>query len=104
MATPGMWYFREYLLRSSSLHDLGNLRLGRGVYIILSGPLPGCQESGIYAGEIESRVKSNNLSVVHFLLRNANLVVEARTGESYILMFLGKFRMSSLMKDEPALP
>jgi len=58
-------HFRENLLGSSLLHDLGDLRLGRRIYIILSGPLLGCQECGVYAGKIESRVKSNNLGVVH---------------------------------------
>ena len=59
-------HFRENLLGSSLLHDLGDLCLGRGICIILPGPLLGSQESGIYAGKIETRVESLNLVLIHF--------------------------------------
>ena len=33
---------------------------------MLSRPLLGCRESGVYAGKIEARVKGNDLRGVHF--------------------------------------
>ena len=61
----------EDLLRRPLSDHLGDLRLGRGVYwrVLFPGPLLGSQESGVYSGEIEARVKGDDLRAVHFKRR-----------------------------------
>ena len=103
MTTTGP-HFREDLLCGPPLNDLGDPRLGRGGYwgVLFPGPLLGCQESGIYTGKIESRVKGNDLGVVHgFLLwGNCILVQFAPSGKSYPLMRGGEILALEAMKDD----
>ena len=66
MTTTGP-HFREDLLCGPPLNDLGDLRLGRGVYIVLSRPLFRGQKSGVNAREVESGMESAYLVIVHAL-------------------------------------